>query len=634
MSHYVLGTAGHIDHGKTALTKALTGVDTDRLKEEKERHISIEPGFAPFRLPSGKEVSIVDVPGHERFIRQMVSGVAGIDLVLLVVAADEGVMPQTREHLHIIELLNIRAGVIVLTKMDAADPELLPLIEEDIRLLTKNTVLEGAPICRVSARTGDGLDSLVHTLDRLVSGMSPRQSEAPFRLPIDRVFTIRGAGTVVTGTVQSGSAQTGDELEILPGNLRVRVRQIQVHGNAVPRATAGQRAAFNLTMADADRLYRGQSLTEPGAWSVTDRLDARVESLPDLDFTLKQRARLKLLIGTAETMAELILYDRKEWGPNEKAFVTLRLREPVVAGRGDRFILRRPSPTATVGGGEVIDPYPPKHKIRPESALRIEQRLSAGLEERILEALRDRLLISPEELARHLTEPEAAVDTSLKKMEQDGRIVSFFDRVASTDHLQERERRIARWLANYHSEYPMREGAPKAEVISRLLQGLSTREASRLLDFWSERGSLRQDGENLALPSFAPHIPDRWSEKADRLLEQLKGKGITPPNWKMLLEEAGIPPEVGKELRPYWIREGMVVPLTDEILLHHEVFNSAVHQVVEAIRRNGPQSISDIRKRLPASRKYLVPLLETMDQRGITRRLADLRELVNERKNP
>lgn len=629
MSHYVLGTAGHIDHGKTALTKALTGVDTDRLKEEKERRISIEPGFAPFRLPSGQKVSIVDVPGHERFIRQMVSGVAGIDLVLLVVAADEGVMPQTREHLHIIELLNIRTGVIVLTKMDVADPELIPLIEEDLRMLTKNTALEGAPICRVSARTGEGLDELVQTLDRLVSSLPPRQSEAPFCLPIDRVFTIRGAGTVVTGTVQSGSARTGDELEILPGNLRVRVRQIQVHGETVPRATAGQRAAFNLSAADADRLYRGQTLTEAGAWSVTDRLDARVKSLPDLDFTLKHRALLKLLIGTAETMAELILYDRKEWEPGEDTFVTLRLREPVVAGRGDRFILRRPSPAATIGGGEVIDPYPPKHKIRPESALWIAQRLSAGLEDRILEALKDRLFMSPSELARHLTEPEKAVSGALNNMEKEGRVVSFFDRVASTRHLQERENRVIQWLDRYHREYPMREGAPKAEVISRLLEGITAREASRLMDFWSERGSLRQDGENLSLPSFTPHIPDRWSEKANRLLGRLKEEGISPPNWKALLEEAGIPPEVGKELRPYWIREGTVIPLTDEILLHHDAFSAAVEQVVEAIRREGPQSISDLRKRLPVSRKYLIPLLETMDQRGITRRRGDVRELVD-----
>ena len=344
MNHYVLGTAGHIDHGKTALTKALTGIDTDRLKEEKERRISIEPGFAPLQLPSGYRVSIVDVPGHERFIRQMVSGVAGIDLALLVVAADEGVMPQTREHLQIIEMLKIPRGLIVLTKMDVADVELLPLIEEDLRQLTKDTVLEGAPICRVSARTGEGLDSLVQTLDRLVKALPPRPAAGAFRLPIDRVFTIRGAGTVVTGTVQSGSTRAGDELEILPGNLRVRVRQLQVHGEAVSQVHAGQRAALNLTLVDPGHLYRGQTLTESGAWSVTERLDVRVESLPDLNFTLKQRAPLKLLIGTAETMAELILYDRKEWGPGEKAFVTLRLREPVVAGRGDRFILRRPSP--------------------------------------------------------------------------------------------------------------------------------------------------------------------------------------------------------------------------------------------------------------------------------------------------
>jgi selenocysteine-specific elongation factor len=629
LNHYVLGTAGHIDHGKTALTKALTGIDTDRLKEEKERRISIEPGFAPLQLPSGYRVSIVDVPGHERFIRQMVSGVAGIDLALLVVAADEGVMPQTREHLQIIEMLKIPRGLIVLTKMDVADVELLPLIEEDLRQLTKDTVLEGAPICRVSARTGEGLDSLVQTLDRLVKALPPRPAAGAFRLPIDRVFTIRGAGTVVTGTVQSGSTRAGDELEILPGNLRVRVRQLQVHGEAVSQVHAGQRAALNLTLVDPGHLYRGQTLTESGAWSVTERLDVRVESLPDLNFTLKQRAPLKLLIGTAETMAELILYDRKEWGPGEKAFVTLRLREPVVAGRGDRFILRRPSPAATVGGGEVIDPYPPKHKVRPESARIIEQRLSAGLEERILESLQEHLLQGPTELARHLTEPEPAVKAALKNLEQAGRILPMLDRVASARHLQDTEQRLIDWLQEYHRKFPMREGAPKAEVISRFLRGVTTREANRLFDFWSAKGTLRQSGEHLILSSFNPGIPDEWSEKARRLLQRLKEEGVTPPSWKTLLEEAGLPPEVGRELRPYWIRKGCVVPLTEEILLHQEVFASAVQEVTEAIRREGPQSIADIRKRIPASRKYLVPLLETMDQRGITRRRGDLRELIH-----
>jgi selenocysteine-specific elongation factor len=382
-------------------------------------------------------------------------------------------------------------------------------------------------------------------------------------------------------------------------------------------------------MADTDSLYRGQTLTEPGVWTVTDRLDVRVKSLPDLGFTLKQRAQLKLLIGTAETMAELILYDRKEWGPGENAFVTLRLREPVVAGRGDRFILRRPSPAATVGGGEVIDPYPSKHKIRPESARIIEQRLSAGLEERILESLKKHLLVSPTELARTLTEPDAAVSDALKKLEQEGRIMPFLDRVASVHHLQNTERRLIDWLQSYHRKYPMREGAPKAEVISRLLQGVTTREASQLLNYWSKKGTLRQAGEHLTLPSFTPDIPGRWAEKAKQLLLRLKEEGVTPPKWKTLLEDAGIPPDVGQELRPYWIRKKTVVPLTEEILLHHEVFASAVQQVVEAIRKDGPQSISDIRKRIPASRKYLVPLLEAMDQRGITRRQGDLRKLAD-----
>lgn len=623
--HVVLGTAGHIDHGKTRLTQALTGVNTDRLKEEQKRQISIEPGYAPLVLPSGMKVSIVDVPGHERLIRQMVSGVSGIDFVFLIVAADDGVMPQTKEHLAILDLLGIQDGLIILSKMDRADPDLLPIIEEDLRETTKGTFLQDAPILKASAVTGEGIDSIRRTLDQQLPLIKKRKSDAPFRLPIDRSFTIKGAGTVVTGTVQSGSAAPGDELQIVPGEHRVKVRQAQNHGKGVPTVYAGQRAALNVTGVEAHRLHRGQTVIRPGAWNTTERIDIRVRSISELTFSIRQRSALKLLIGTAEVFADLILYDRKEWKPGEEIYATLALHQPVVAARGDRLILRRPTPAATVGGGEVVEPRAPKRKIHPSVTEAIRQSYTSTPAERMLRILRDHLLLDGEQLAQHLDISTEKVAEELKDLQTKEKVFPIGSAFASAESLDALAQKTLRWLTDVHQRYPMRDGAPKAEWISRFLPSVGAKESNALLSFFEERRQIRVSGETIALFHFAPAIPDRWQKPVAQIVDRIQEEGFTPTEWNRLLQEAHIPPDPGEEIKGFLTRQGILVPLTQKLLIHRDAFDKAVAEVKSAIDQKGALSMPEAKKLFALSRKYLVPLLERMDQEGITRRQGNQR---------
>ncbi|WP_141201673.1 selenocysteine-specific translation elongation factor [Paludifilum halophilum] len=629
--NYILGTAGHIDHGKTMLTQALTGVDTDRLTEEKKRSISIEPGFAPLKLPSGLQASVIDVPGHERFIRQMVSGVAGIDYVLLVVAADDGVMPQTREHLSILNLLGVKAGLVVLTKIDRADPELLPLIEEDIRETTHGTFLEDAPILSVSSTTGQGIETLKTEIDHRIPRLPPRRDHGPFRLPVDRSFTVKGAGTVVTGTVHSGKAGVSSELIILPSEMKVKVRQAQVHGQTVDVVHAGQRAALNLTMSDKAFPSRGQTLVQEGAWKATRRMDIRAVSLPQLTFSLKQRSTVKVLIGTAEVLADLILYDRKEWAAGEEIYASLHLWKPVVAGRDDRFILRRPTPIATIGGGEVVTPYAAKHKVHPNAAEAIRRRATADLPERILDSLEtENLLQTAVELARSLGESEADLFTELKKLVEEKRAVRFDDSYASKAALEQKEKLFQESLEKYHREHSMRPGLPKAEWGSRFLPRQSAKQISLLLDYWEERHVLRREEDTVALVAHRPSIPDPWADKVETMVQQIAGEGLTPSEWEKHLKEADLPESIREDLRLYLIRTGDLIPLTDHLLVHRIPFDKAVEKVEAWIRERGSLAMQEAKQLFSLSRKYLVPLLETMDNRGITRRRNNERVLASE----
>ena len=368
MKQVVMGTAGHIDHGKTQLIKTLTGIDTDRLKEEKERGITIDLGFAHLTYEDGTEVGVIDVPGHERFVRNMLAGVGGIDLVMLVIAADEGVMPQTREHLAICQLLRVKEGLVALTKADLVDEDWLELVSEDTREFLKGTFLEGKPIVPVSAKTGQGIDELKRVLQALVARVPPKQLEGKFRLPVDRVFTIRGFGTVVTGTLFSGTIRVEDRIEIYPKGIEAKIRGLQVHNASVPEAVAGQRTAINLQGIDKVELERGDVLGHPGEFAPTFMLDAVLQHLSDAPRPLRHRARVRLHVGTSEIMGRVILLDRDELAPGEEAYVQLRLEEPAIVLPRDRFVIRSYSPVQTIGGGMLLDAQPAKHR-RGEAGL-------------------------------------------------------------------------------------------------------------------------------------------------------------------------------------------------------------------------------------------------------------------------
>ena len=362
MKRVVLGTAGHIDHGKTTLIKALTGVDCDRLKEEKERGITIELGFTSMALPSGSEISIVDVPGHEKFVHHMVAGATGLDLVALVIAADEGIMPQTREHLDICKLLRVKKGLVALTKIDLVEKDWLDLVKEEVHDFVKGTFLEGAAIVPLSSTTGEGLPAFLAEVDRLAQEVEERSPEGLFRLPIDRVFTIKGFGTVVTGTIISGTASIGDTLEVLPGGLEAKVRGIQAHGNSVESATAGLRAGINLQGLETGDIDRGNVLVLSQTLKPTAVLDVVFQLLPSAPRPLKHRTRIRLHLGTAEVLGRVIPLAREEVKPGGEAFMQIRLEKPIVALPGDHFVIRSYSPLLTIGGGEVLDAFPSRHK--------------------------------------------------------------------------------------------------------------------------------------------------------------------------------------------------------------------------------------------------------------------------------
>ncbi|HEX8230154.1 MAG TPA: selenocysteine-specific translation elongation factor [Chloroflexia bacterium] len=385
---YVIGTAGHVDHGKSTLVKALTGIDPDRLQEEMAREMTIDLGFAWLTLPSGREVSVVDVPGHERFIKNMLAGAGGLDAALLVIAADEGPMPQTEEHLAILHLLGVSRGIAVLTKRDTVDDEWLALVEEEVRERLKGTTLEGAPILAVSAKTGQGLEELKVEMDRLLEQTEPRADKGRPRLPVDRVFTIAGFGTVVTGTLTDGRFKVGQEVEIVPGGLRSRIRGLQSHKHKVESIGPGNRVAVNLVGVEVDDLARGMVVMLPGTLEPTTRVDVHLELLADSPVTLEQNSSLDFFTGASETAAQATLLDVDRLEPGQSGLVQLRLRDPVALAKGDRYIARRPSPSLTIGGGEVIDPHPRRHKRFSEETLQTLRTLQQGTpEELLLEAL-------------------------------------------------------------------------------------------------------------------------------------------------------------------------------------------------------------------------------------------------------
>ncbi|HUY99202.1 MAG TPA: selenocysteine-specific translation elongation factor [Thermomicrobiaceae bacterium] len=625
---YVIGTAGHVDHGKSTLVKALTGIDPDRLREEKERSMTIDLGFAWLTLPSGREVSVVDVPGHERFIKNMLAGVGGIDAALLVVAADEGPMPQTDEHLAILDLLGVSRGLVVLTKVDTVEADWRDLIVEETREKLVGTTLEGAPIVPVSSLTGQGLDDLRAAMDAMLDRVPPHHEAGRPRLPIDRVFSVAGFGTVVTGTLLDGPLELGQEVEILPEGRRGRVRGLQSHRTKEERANPGSRTAVNLSGLAVEELRRGDVLTTPGWLTPTRLLDARVRLISDSPIPLEQNDEVDFFIGSSETTARVTLLEANRLDPGEETWLQLRFPEPLVAVKGDRFILRRPSPSLTIGGGLVIDPHPRRHRRFREDVVQALVVLATGTPEEIVEQALGDAPLELRALLRQLALPEASVRTALAELAGQERIIVLRrggtdapGPAAPSDYLARRAvvdraaEQIRASLAAYHERNPLRRGMPREEVRSRL--GWPARAFEELVVRAAAARVLADDGETLRRADFEIRFTPAQRERIDRYLAALRAAPHTPPS----PAEFGIEPELAIALA----ETGEVVRVDAGIVFTADTFRDIEQQVLAVIDGEGRITLAQFRDHFGSSRKYAQAVLEFLDQRRVTRRIGDER---------
>ena len=632
MKHVIIGTAGHVDHGKTTLIRALTHIETDRLKEEQQRGISIEIGFAYFDLPSGRRAGLIDVPGHERFIKNMLAGVGGLDVVILVIAADEGIMPQTREHLNIVSLLHVKKGIVALTKADMVDPEWLDFMQEEIREQLSQTFLAEAVIIPVSGVTGFGLDALTQEIDRLTEEVAAKDSFGPARLPIDRVFTISGFGTVVTGTLVSGTLTTGDKMEIMPNNQETRIRSIQVHGQKLEKAYAGQRVAVNLSGVDVSEVHRGQVLCKPGSLQTTLMLDARLQVLSDAVRPVEHRTRVRLYIGTSEVMGRVVPLEHDNILPGDTGLVQLRLEEPIAAAEGDLFILRYYSPMTTLGGGSVIQTNPKKitrHKIQQVEALRIMEKGSP--EHRLLQLLHETSATFPirqEFLNAHpeITDADAIVEELLQNEQAVSWTVDKKEMILSAAYLQELYNKIEETLDRFHKKNPLRLGMAKEELRSRILNQVSSRVFVSLLLLLESEEKLRNVGTLVALPSFAVKLNREQEQLYKAVKERYSKSGYEPPSKTELQTEFS----KNKDFLPVLellLEELFLVRLTEEMYFSKDALDKAEQIIFQWFEQNAEISLAEFRDLLQSSRKYALVLMEYFDSQKLTQRQGEIRVL-------
>ncbi len=639
-----IGTAGHIDHGKSTLVKALTGIDPDRLAEEKERGMTIDLGFAWLKLPSGREVSIVDVPGHEGFIKNMLAGVGGIDAALLVVAADEGIMPQTREHLAILDLLRVRRGVVVLTKADLVDEEWIELVREEVAEQLQPTTLAGAEIIPVSAYTGKGLPALVAQLERIFDETEERHNIARPRLPIDRVFTMTGFGTVVTGTLLDGVFKAGQEVEVLPQGLKTRIRSLQTHRHQVEVATPGSRVAMNLANVPRTELERGNVVTLPGQLQRTMLIDARIQLLADAARPVGHNTLVEFYSGSQEVPAKVRLLDIEELKPGQSAWAQVRLSRPAVVARRDRFILRIPSPSTTIGGGEVINVHPRYHRRFQQSILTALETLERGSPDELVLAALDRRRETSRpgakslhglvgyELAQIAKQSNLSPDVTLQTLEtllSEGRVRRVGALWFAQTVWEALKEESVRLMSEQHRQHPLRSGLSKEEWRTRL--NLPPKMASEIFLALQEEGQLAEatnatgtPGGFIRLPGFVPAFNAMQQQQVERLLRMFLESPYTPPGRS---ESEAV---VGSEVLASLIEQGRLVKLgssTDSVLFLRESYEEAVAKLVAYLQEHHKMTAAEARDVLGTTRKYILPLLEHMDERRITRRVGDERRL-------
>ena len=632
MPSLVLGTAGHIDHGKSALVKALTGTDPDRLPEEKKRGVTIELGFARLELPSGRTMGVVDVPGHEKFVRQMVAGATGIDVVLLVVAADDGVMPQTREHLAIIDLLGISRGVVAITKSDLADEEWLALVRADVERVLEGTSIASAPIVTVSAKTGAGLPELLRELDHVADETSSRHADLPMRLPVDRVFTIAGAGTVVTGTMWSGTAKRDDAVQVYPSGVRGRVRGVQVHGESVERAQAGQRVAANIAGVERDQIDRGDVIAEPGSLTVTDRFDARFTYLgvPGDDKPFASGARVHVDHGTREVLGRVLLMDRESLAPGESTLAQVRLEAPLMPRYDDRFIVRSYSPVYTIGGGTVLDVLPPRRtQLKAHERELLDALVAHDLGGASLGLLESRgLPMSSAEVAASLGVPRPAVADELNRAKLRRLKVAAETYFVSPEALDALVAAIERELLAFHAENPTESGVATAAVRDLVDRRLDARVFDAVLAEATTRGVALVDAGRVRHPKAAVSAIAAEQAAIEALLPLLDVGGLEPPSVTEIAATTGADAGVVRKVLGRLVGEGSVVRVTGELYFAGAAYAAAREKVrAELARRPQGATAAELRDALGVSRKFAIPLLEQFDAQGLTKRVGDLRVL-------
>jgi selenocysteine-specific elongation factor len=631
MKHLILGTAGHIDHGKTSLVKALTGIDTDRLKEEKARGITIELGFAHLELPGGIQFGIVDVPGHEKFVRAMVAGVGGMDLVMLVIAADEGIMPQTREHLDILRLLGVKSGLVALTKRDMVEREWLELVTEEVRDFVAGSFLEGAPIVPVSSRSGEGLEELRAELAKLADRVDEKRREGPFRLPVDRVFTVAGFGTVVTGTLLSGEIHVGDELELLPSGREGRVRGIQAHGAKSEQGQAGQRLAVNLQGVDLDQAHRGDVVVPRSVFRATRAVDVRLDYLVSAPRELKHRATLRLHSATYEVPAQVILLDRDTLQPGDSAYVQLRLKEPALLLSGDSYILRMSSPAVTVGGGVVLDPFPPRRRRRNSEAIELLEAFGQEEHGRTIALIIAQSLLSGisfEDILLRSGVPRKAAEAALSVLLSSGEVVQVTREprmFLARNCFETLKQGLVGELKAFLDSNPLKEGMGKEELKTRMPKRSDPRFFTPLLSALEKDGMVIPDRDIVKLGGRVARKSVQAEDMSGKMLLFLQESGIEPPTVKEVMERFRCDEKVVRDNLALLVRNGEVARISSDLFYASVALNGLRDKLLELMRDKGEIVPTDYRDVTGLSRKFLIPLLEYFDSEKLTIRVGDKR---------
>ncbi len=629
MKNIIIGTAGHVDHGKTALIRALTGIETDRIKEEKKRGITIELGFAYLDLPNGDKAGIIDVPGHEKFVKNMLAGAGGIDLALLVVAADEGFMPQTKEHLGILSLLNIPEGLIVVTKKDMVDEDWLEVVSEDIRSEVAGTFLEEAPIIPVSSYTGEGIEELRQAIFALIDASSQiKNPNTPFRIPVDRVFSIEGFGTVITGTLIEGQMNVGDPVTIYPSGLETKIRNLQVHSHDVPTAYAGQRVAVNLAGLKKTDLDKGDVVAQKDSMHNTMMLDVKMSLLKNCDRDIFNGSRLHLYHGARDVLCKCILLDREVASAGDEVYVQLRLEEEIAAKTGDRFILRFYSPVETIGGGVILDSNPMKHKRNDEAVLAAMAIKDKGSEkEKIIEALKE---FSPryqtmDYLKVHTNIDGEMFDSIIHILLEEGEVFSINQNVViHKSFLKNMEQRAEKMLSKYHEENPLRAGMKRDEFRGKLFPDQDLATADKVTDLMIADKVVTLTQGSVALKSFAVKFNALQEKVLGKLEKIYLDGGFATPSLDDVAKEFAKEKSF-KQVLEAMVTDGRLIKLTDQIIYHVDNYEKALKLVQDFVAEHGQITLGETRDLTGSSRKYTLALLEYWDRKNITKKVGEAR---------